>query len=199
MQNRFLRQAVCCAIASLATSIAADCKAVQSTKYIYYSISGNSPATIFVSLVKHGPRVGSVRAYASTTVNASQAGQMQQGKICEIKNYTSKMDFTIRLPKLQNEAVLTGVTRSGWENFSAAIRMHEENRRGIWLSCAAALEAEVKAIRMPSCKQADAKVTALWNQMKASCARKQFAYDAQRKRAILRHPFIQNAFKHGNQ
>lgn len=198
MQSRLLKQ-VALAIAAIiaSTSFEAQAKPVHSTKYTYYSIAGNSPGAIYTSLIKRGPRVGGVKAYASTTAVSSQAGQMHQGQFCEIKNYKFNIDFTIKLPKLQNEAALTGVTRSEWKNFSAFLKVHEETHRSIWLSCAAALEANIRAVRTPNCKAADAKATALWNKMKASCAKKQVAFDAQQQRALMRQPFVQLVLKRG--
>jgi predicted secreted Zn-dependent protease len=177
-------------LAAMGCSLA-DAKPLQSTKYNYYGISGNSPASIYSSLIKRGPSVGGVKAYASTTAVSSQAGQMVQGKSCAIKNYRFKIDFSIKLPKLQNEAALTGATRSEWRNFSAFLKAHEETHRSIWLSCAAALEANVKAVSAKTCREADARTTALWNQMKESCGKKQVAFDAQQQRALLRQPFVQ--------
>jgi predicted secreted Zn-dependent protease len=198
MKSRLFKQTACGVAAVIAAmSAAVQAKPLHSTSYTYYGISGNSPASIYSSLLKRGPRVGGVKAYASTTAVSSQAGQMQQGKLCEIKNYKFKIDFTIKLPKLQNEAALTGGTRSEWRNFSAFLKTHEETHRSIWLTCAAALEADVKAVRTSNCKQADAKATALWNKMKASCSKKQVAFDAQQQRALLRQPFVQLVLKRG--
>jgi predicted secreted Zn-dependent protease len=184
-----------CALAAFSLFFAlgtvAEARPLQSTQYTYYGISGATPATIYSSLIKRGPRVGGVKAYASTTAVSSQAGQMLQGKTCQIKNYKFKIDFTINLPKLQNEANLDGGTRAGWRNFSNFLRTHEETHRSIWLGCAAALEANVKSLRVGSCKEADARTTALWNQMKATCGKKQVAFDAQQQRALMRHPFVQ--------
>lgn len=179
------------AAATICSAGMAQARPIHSTQYTYYGISGNTPAAIYSSLIRRGPNVEGVKAYASTTAISSQAGQMTQGKMCEIKNYKFKIDFTIKLPKLQNEAALTGATKAEWRNFSSFLKTHEETHRSIWLSCAAALEAKVKSVRAPTCKEADARATVLWNQMKASCGKKQVAFDAQQQRALMRQPFVQ--------
>lgn len=183
--------------AAVCAASGTQAKPIHSTQYTYYGISGNTPAAIYSSLIRRGPNVEGVKAYASTTAVSSQAGQMRQGKMCEIKNYRFKIDFTIKLPKLQDEAALTGSTRSEWRNFSRFLKTHEETHRSIWLSCASALEANVKTIRAPTCKEADARATQLWSQMKATCGKKQVAFDAQQQRALMRQPFVQLVLKRG--
>ena len=90
-------------------------KPAQTTKYTYYAISGNSPGAIYTTLVKRGPRVGGVKAYAATTAVSSQSGQLVQGKYCSLEGYRFKIDFTIKLPKLKNEAALSGVNQNRLE------------------------------------------------------------------------------------
>ena len=126
-------------------------KPAQTTKYTYYTISGNTPGAIYTTLVKRGPRVGGVKAYAATTAVSSQSGQLIQGKYCSLEDYRFKIDFTIKLPKLKNEAALKGATRTDWKKFSSFLKTHEETHRSIWLACAAALETKVKAIKTKSC------------------------------------------------
>src|SRR5688572_1302831 len=55
-------------------------KPSQTTKYTYYIISGDTPGAIYSTLVKRGPRVGGVKAYAATTAVSSQSGQLMPGK-----------------------------------------------------------------------------------------------------------------------
>ena len=112
------------------------CKPDQTTKYTYYTISGNTPGAIYSTLVKRGPRVGGVKAYAATTAVSSQSGQLIQGKYCSLEDYRFKIDFTIKLPKLKNEAALKGATRTDWKKFSSFLKIHEETHRSIWLACA---------------------------------------------------------------
>jgi predicted secreted Zn-dependent protease len=187
--------AICIATAALGAIGTAGAKPLQSSKYVYYNISGNTPAGIYSSLISRGPNVDGVKAYASTTAVSSQSGQMVQAKSCTVQNYKFKIDFTIKLPKLANEGALKGTTAREWRNFSAFLRRHEETHRSIWLACASDLEAKVKSIRGRTCRDADAKATALWNQMKSSCGRKQVAFDGQQQRALLRQPFVQLVMK----
>jgi predicted secreted Zn-dependent protease len=147
--------------------------------------------------VKRGPRVGGVKAYAATTAVSSQSGQLMPGKFCSLEDYKFKIDFTIKLPKLKNEAALKGSTRSDWKKFASFLKTHEETHRSIWLACASTLEAKVKAIQTTSCADLNAKSTKLWEQMRVSCARKQDAFDVAEQARLLRHPFVRLVMSKG--
>lgn len=169
---------------------AAVSKPKQTTKYVYYVINGNTPASIYSTLVSRGPRVGGIKAYAATTAVSSQSGKMFQGKYCEMKDYSFNIDFTIKLPKLKNEKALQGSTKTQWKNFSSFLKTHEETHRSIWLACGTALEAKVRAIKAKSCKDFNAKTVKLWDDIRASCARKQDAFDAAEQKRLVRQPFM---------
>ena len=178
----------------LATSFISEsalCKPNQTTKYTYYTISGDTPGAIYSTLVKRGPRVGGVKAYAATTAVSSQSGQLIPGKFCSLEDYRFKIDFTIKLPKLKNEAALKGATKSDWKKFSSFLKIHEETHRSIWLACAPALEDQGPGpFRPSSCAELNAKSTKLWEQMRVSCAKKQDAFDVAEQARLLRHPFV---------
>ena len=169
----------------------------QTTKYTYYTISGDTPGAIYSTLVKRGPRVGGVKAYAATTAVSSQSGQLIPGKFCSLEDYKFKIDFTIKLPKLKNEAALKGATKSDWKKFSSFLKIHEETHRSIWLACAAALETKVKSIQTKSCAELNEKSTKLWEQMRVSCAKKQDAFDVAEQARLLRHPFVRLVMSQG--
>ncbi len=169
----------------------------QTTKYTYYTISGDTPAAIYSTLVKRGPRVGGVKAYAATTAVSSQSGQLIPGKFCSLEDYAFKIDFTIKLPKLKNEAALKGATRGDWKKFASFLKIHEETHRSIWLACAVALETKVKAIQTTSCAELNEKSTKLWEQMRVSCAKKQDAFDVAEQARLLRHPFVRLVMSQG--
>jgi predicted secreted Zn-dependent protease len=184
----------------LSACLASECavsKPTQTTKYTYYTISGDTPGAIYTTLVKRGPRVGGAKAYAATTAVSSQSGQLIQGKFCSLDDYRFKIDFTIKLPKLKNEAALKGATKSDWKKFSSFLKIHEETHRSIWLACAAALETKVKAIQTKSCSELNEKSTKLWEQMRVSCAKKQDAFDVAEQARLLRHPFVRLVLSQG--
>jgi len=170
----------------------------QTTKYTYYTIYGNTPGAIYTTLVRRGPRVGGVKAYAATTAVSSQSGQLTQGKYCSLEDYKFKIDFTIKLPRLKNEAALKGATKADWKKFSSFLKIHEETHRRIWLACAAALETKVKAIQTSSCAELNEKSTKLWEQMRVSCAKKQDAFDVAEQARLLRHPFVKLVLTQGS-
>jgi predicted secreted Zn-dependent protease len=176
----------------------ASAKPNHTTKYVYYSISGSTPQSIYSTLVKRGPKVGGIKAYAATTAVSSQSGQMTQGPTCEMKDYKFNIDFTIKLPKLKNEQALKGNTKAEWKKFSSFLKQHEETHRSIWLACGAALESKVKAIRAKSCTELNAKTITLWEQMRQSCSKKQDAFDVAEQKKLLRHPFVKLVMSHGS-
>jgi predicted secreted Zn-dependent protease len=141
--------------------------------------------------------VGGVKAYAATTAVSSQSGQLVPGKYCSLNDYKFKIDFTIKLPRLRNEAALKGATKSDWKKFASFLKAHEETHRSIWLSCAAALETKVKSIKTKSCAELNEKSTRLWEQMRVSCAKKQDAFDLAEQARLLRHPFVRLVLSQG--
>ena len=169
-------------------------KPSQTTKYTYYTISGDTPGAIYSTLVKRGPRVGGVKAYAATTAVSSQSGQLIPGKFCSLEDYRFKIAFTIKLPKLRNEAALKGSTKSDWKKFSNFLKVHEETHRSIWLACAAALETKIHSIQTKSCAELNAKSTKLWEQMRVSCAKKQDAFDVAAGPPLASSSFVDSFF-----
>jgi len=162
----------------------------HTTKYVFYTISGDSPSKVYDAMIKRGPHVNGAKAYASTAATSSQQGRLTQGKSCEIRDYRLRIDFVIRLPKINNPKALTGAAGSRWQQFSQFLKKHEDTHRSIWLECAAQLEKDVQAIRASDCSVADSKATKLWAQMRQSCARRHDAFDAAEQKKVLKHPFV---------
>ncbi len=165
-------------------------KPIQTTKYKYYTINGATPAEIYKAMIKRGPEVDGVNAYASTNANLQQEGKLQQGKTCLVTDYRVKLDFTINLPKLKNEKVLKGTVKAQWLNFSAFVKAHEETHRAIWTQCATKLERQAIALNMKTCDALNKKTLKLWEQMRKSCTREHAAFDAAEQKRLLKHPFI---------
>jgi predicted secreted Zn-dependent protease len=172
------------------TSAAAVAKPPTTTKYVYYNIAGNSAPEIYSAMVSRGPRVGGVKAYATTTAVSSQSGRLLQGQVCKIEDYAVNIDFTIKLPKLKNEGALAGSAKGQWRSFSAFLKTHEEQHRAIWLGCRNEMHAKVAALRVKSCSQLNAQTARLWQQVSQSCNRKHEQLDARDQAKLLRHPFV---------
>jgi predicted secreted Zn-dependent protease len=188
-----LKFVIAATVLSLA-AIGAEAKPIQKTKYKYYTITGDSAVEIYGAMLKRGPDVNGVNAYASTLANSSQAGRLLQGKDCRIDSYTFKIDFTINLPRLKNENALQGTTRDRWDQFKVFLKQHEETHKSIWLGCARELEVQVNSIRAGDCKKADKQATKLWNTMRKSCQKKHDAFDKAEQAKLLRHPFVKLVF-----
>jgi predicted secreted Zn-dependent protease len=181
-----------------ALSVAADAKTLQSTKYAYYTVSGDTAAELYSAMLRRGPHVNGAKAYAATTATSSQDGRLLQAKSCVVQDYRLKIDFIIRLPQLKTESVLPKADRSRWRQFSQFLKRHEETHRSIWLGCAQELEAKVRAIKATTCDDADSKASKLWDAMRKSCSRKHDAFDAAEQKRLLQHPFVRQVFRAKN-
>jgi predicted secreted Zn-dependent protease len=161
-----------------------------STKYVYYKVSGDSAAGVYVSMLKRGPHVGGAKAYAATSAESSQRGKLELRNSCRITDYQYSIDFTIRLPKLTDERSLTPAARARWQQFSGFLRQHEETHRAIWMGCAQEIEAKVKALRGRSCEEVDKKAQAIRDAIQQACNRKHMAFDAAEQKRLAKHPFV---------
>ncbi|WP_373502479.1 DUF922 domain-containing protein [Aestuariivirga sp.] len=175
--------------------LAAEAKPVQTTKYTYYTVGGDSAEDIYKAMIRRGPKVNGAKAYAATSATTTQDGKLLQGSSCQVKDYRLKLDFVIKLPKIKNEKVLPAADRNRWKQFSSFLKIHEETHRSIWLGCAADLERQVKAIRAKNCADADRKATQLWEKVRAACSKKHNAFDAAEQRKLMKHPFVQLVYK----
>lgn len=173
----------------------ASAKPVQTTKYAYYTIAGDSAVEIYNSMMKKGPKVNGAKAYAATSATTTQNGKLLQGSSCKVQDYRLKLDFVIKLPKIRNEKVLPAADRKRWQQFSGFLKAHEEQHREIWMGCAADLERQVKAIRARSCNEADRKANQLWDRIRAACNRKHEAFDAAEQKRLMAHPFVKMVYK----
>jgi predicted secreted Zn-dependent protease len=166
-------------------------KPTEKTRYKYYSISGDTPGEIYSSMIRRGPDVNGVNAYASTAATSSQSGRLVlQGKSCRVDGYSFNIDFVINLPKLKNEKALSGATAAKWGQFKSFLKTHEETHRSIWMGCARQLEAKVQSLRSKDCKALDRQAGQMWKTMRTACDSKHAAFDAAEQRRLLRHPFV---------
>lgn len=194
---KFIALLAAAAVAGLASH--AFAKPAQTTKYRYYTVAGKSAVAIYDAMIRKGPRVNGAKAYASTSATTTQDGKLLQADSCKVQDYRLKLDFVIRLPKIENEGVLPAADRTRWKQFSAFLRTHEETHRGIWLGCAADLERQVKAIRAKTCADADRKAAALWEKMRAACNKKHSAFDTAEQKNLMKHPFVQLVYRKATQ
>ncbi len=162
----------------------------QTTNYTYYAIQGDTPVSIYATMIKRGPLVGGVKAYAKTLAVSTPSVQIIQGKTCRLQSFNLNFSFDINLPKLKNENAISGQTKTEWRNFAKFLKTHEETHRRIWLAYGTALEAKVRAIKAGSCAELTSKIIKLRQQMAASCNREQEAFDVAQQRVLLQQPFV---------
>lgn len=180
---------VLAAILAFAAS-AAQAEPVHKTKYVYYSVSGKSAADLHRAMMRSGPRVDGAQAYASTSATARQSGDLMQGSSCRIANYSVKLDFVIKLPKIRNEASLPGLDRGRWKSFAQFLKRHEDTHRSIWLTCARTLERQARQVTAKTCSQVERKLDDVWSKLKKSCDAKHDAFDRAERSRLERQPFI---------
>jgi predicted secreted Zn-dependent protease len=188
----YMRKSVVVILAAM-TVLAGQAAAAptQKTKYKYYSVTGDTAPEIYRAMIRRGPDVNGVNAYASTSATSSQNGKLiAQGKSCRVADYQFNIDFTINLPKLKNEAALSGATAAKWSQFKSFLKTHEETHRSIWMGCAKTLESQVKALRTTDCKALDKQAANLWKKMRSVCDKKHAAFDAAEQKKLLKHPFV---------
>lgn len=183
------------AAAAFGAGCSAMAKPLETTRYTYYTVSGDTAAEIYDAMIRRGPNVNGAKAYAATSATTTQDGKLMQASSCQIKDYRLKLSFVIKLPKIKNEGLLPAADRKQWRIFSAFLKAHEETHRQIWLGCAEDLEAKVKAIKARSCSDADAKATKLWDKMRASCGKKHEAFDRAEQRRLMSHPFVKLVYR----
>lgn len=171
-------------------SPAARSEPTQTTKYVYYGVSGKSAAELHRAMMRSGPRVDGAQAYASTSATASQSGNLVQGSSCRVNDFRVKLEFTIKLPKLRNEAKLPSLDRSRWKPFAQFLKRHEETHRSIWLGCARTLEKQARQVTAKTCAQVERKLDEIWNKVRKSCDAKQDAFDRAERSRLERQPFI---------
>jgi predicted secreted Zn-dependent protease len=177
--------------ATLSSSLA---EAKPKTVYKNYTIAGNNAGEVLVSMIRRGPVVGGVKAYATTLADFSQRGDMVgNAQTCRVKSYQFIGNFTITTPRLKNERALQGSSRAAWETFSKFLTRHEETHRAIWLQCGAAHEAQVRKLSGPNCRVVEAKARKLWEKTRNACRRKHEAFDAAEQRALMRQPLVRLA------
>jgi predicted secreted Zn-dependent protease len=174
----------------LALAGTGEAKPVQTTRYTYYTISGSSPEAVYAAMLRRGPDVNGVNAYATTLATSSQEGKLVMGKDCQLQDYRFKIDFVIKLPRLKNEAALPAGARSDWQKFAAFVKRHEETHRAMWLQCAAELEPKVRALRGKDCAAVDKKADQLWSKMRENCSKRHRAFDAAEQKRLLNTPFV---------
>lgn len=183
------------AVMAMGFTPAALAKPVQTTKYTYYTVGGSSAAEVYDQMLRRGPTVNGAKAYAATSATTVQDGKLVQESSCRIEDYRLKLTFVVKLPKHRNDKLLPAADRRQWQNFTAFLKEHEDTHRQLWLDCAADLERKVKDIRVHSCGVAEAKANRLWDKMRASCGKRQEAFDRTERQHLMSQPFVQLVFR----
>jgi predicted secreted Zn-dependent protease len=169
-------------------------EAKSSTTYKTYTIAGDTAGEVLISMIRRGPTVGGVKAYATTLADFRQRGDMIGNRnSCKVRKYDFDGKFVITLPALKNERALTGQSRQAWEQFSVFLKRHEETHRAMWEQCSAEHIAAVKRISAKTCSAVERKARELWNQTRERCRKRHDRFDAAEQQALFRQPLVRMA------
>jgi predicted secreted Zn-dependent protease len=167
-----------------------------STKYSHYAVEGGTPQELVSYMLRHGPYVDNDHAFAAAESVMAHEASLGGDRLCSVHNYRIKLDVTIRLPRVSNEARLAAPVRQQWRSFYGYARRHEETHRAIWTRCAADIERKVEALpAMPSCEATQERVRAIFREGHAACGRLHDAFDADEQRRLRSAPLVSQAFK----
>jgi predicted secreted Zn-dependent protease len=123
-----------CLVASNARAQSAEEKAAidpldgqPNVKIEYYEVSGTDEASINASLQGSAPRHPDGRlALANTTYQFRlTATPTSSGAVCTLSNINIRLEATVRLPRLANEALVPERIMVLWKPFIAGLRLHE--------------------------------------------------------------------------
>ncbi|HEY7747928.1 MAG TPA: DUF922 domain-containing protein [Aestuariivirgaceae bacterium] len=191
------------AIILAALPICAGVQAIAQTptNYVHYLVAGNSAQRLFESMISNGPRVGGGKAYASTRMDPKVLASTEStADQCRVASFKLSMNFTIRLPQLENDQKMSPELRQSFERFYIFAKRHEETHRAIWLQCAAEAEAMAIGITAPTCAEAEAKSLKIVEDVSKSCDKRHAEFDAAEQKKLSKHPFLRQAlFRVGDQ
>ena len=163
----------------------------STTAYTYYAVSGRTPGEIYAALLRRGPTVQGTKALAVTTADAVERHTMlQTTSACQIVDYRVTFRFVVNLPSIPNEYVLPPQDRQLWQQFSIFLKTHELHHIKLWISCAANLEAQIRALHVSTCEDLSRRADDLWKSMRASCSQNQADFDTEQRTELLQQPFM---------
>lgn len=189
---RAIRSATAAAVILLSAlgGDAADAAPAFTTRYVFYDVTGDTATGVYISMLKRGPQVNGASAYAATSARPSERGKLELTGSCRFVDYQYRTDFTIHLPKLTDETVLSAMTLERWHKFSRLLVKHEETHRSIWMGCAKEIETRMRALRSHTCAELDEKAQDIRDQVQNACLAKHAAFDAAEQKRLARHPFV---------
>lgn len=178
----------------LCTAAPAHSRVLSEAQIVYFDVDGVTPAQIYRDILERGPRIGGKEALASIGTRAMQdAGLAESGGSCRLTDYTIKLQFVIRRPRIAHEDVLPAADLALWRQMNEFIGIHENQHKEVWLGCAAEHDSRMSLLSAPTCDELLATAQTMWKQMLANCDRKQRSYDAEQSRELMQQPFMQRA------
>ncbi len=164
------------------------------SKTVYYTVRGSTPAELLSYMISRGPGGHSGRALGTTRARLTQNSQFNGEARCRLRNHRVTLNMTITLPRLANGQNLTSGTRSRWNNFANHVRNHENRHKAIYTQCAKRIERRVRALNgTMSCRALSARMRQVFNEENRRCDQRHAAYDRAEEARIRRLPLIVHA------
>jgi predicted secreted Zn-dependent protease len=182
-------------VGALAAGVEAQAGPKVAVAYQYYPVDGTTALQLMRNLHLDGPTVGGAGAYATIESSFSESGSVVQGKGCRVPRYTIGLSFTITLPRAQDLPQAAPRVRNAWRSFYSFVKRHEETHKSIWVSCAATMQARVRALRAPTCEALQQRAAQILASEQTKCRRKHDAFDRAERSRLRRQPLLQQALR----
>lgn len=167
---------------------------LSETQIIYFDVTGVTPAQIYRDILERGPRIGGKEALASIGTRAMQDAGVSEGTgSCGLTDYTIKLQFVIRRPRILHEDILPADDLALWQQMNEFIAIHENQHKEVWLACASEHESRMSRLTAATCDDLLARAQTMWQQMLSNCDRKQRSYDQDQSMQLMQQPFMQRA------
>lgn len=179
---------------ALLAAAPAQAEVISGIEIVYFDVGGATPAQIYRDILERGPRIGGEEALASIGTRAVQdAGLAERGGSCGLTDYTIKLHFVIRRPRIIHQHILPPGVHALWQEMNEFIGIHENQHKDVWLACAAEHDSRMSRLTAASCDDLLAKAQVLWREMLGNCDSKQRAYDSDQAKLLMQQPFMQRA------
>lgn len=167
-----------------------------STKTVYYTVQGKTPAEMATYMIRNGPHGERGRAMGTTTARISQHVDLrQQGGICVVRAHILKVDISMHLPKLAAGQKVSATVRSLFNGLAAYVRQHENHHKNVFVTCANRIDQRVRALpTTSSCNAVRNRIRRIFNEENARCDAIHGAYDRREASRVRQLPFIRKAF-----
>ena len=168
----------------------ANAEPLSNTEIKYYTVESTTARSLNDEMIAKGPLHGPGRAYANIVARPDYSGQLVQGRLCRLEDFTVRAAFTMTLPKLGDNTRLSPDLRARWESFQKFVRQHEEGHRTIWIETMEKAQRRISALSAATCPQLQVEIDEVFQKQWSAGERRQIAYDLADQEKLVRHPLL---------